>query len=108
MGSLGQVEGVQMGSRKETPAVLTVEKEKALWEVRKNSDRKKGILYLFFLRRKSKNLCEEKQRGKRRKNLSNELQRQLGFNLRFNILQLSWRIQLFSKKMAGLKEKRNL
>lgn len=105
MGSQGQVEGVQMGSRQETPAVLTVEKEKALWEVRKNSDRRKGILYLFFLRRKGKNLCEEKQRGKKGKNLSNELQRQLGFNLG---IQLSWRIQLFSKKMGGLKEKRNL
>lgn len=29
MGSLGQVERVQMGSRQETPVVLTVEKEKA-------------------------------------------------------------------------------
>lgn len=36
--------------------------------------------------------------------MSHELQRQLGFNLG---IQLSWRIQLFSKKMAGLKRQKN-
>lgn len=74
MGSLGQVEGVQMESRQETPAALTVEKkEKALGEGREKSDRRKHRLYLFFLRRKNKTLCEEKQQKERGKSLSNEL-----------------------------------
>lgn len=61
MGSLGQVEGVQMASRQETPAALTAdEKEKGLGEG-EESDRRKSILYLFFLRRKNKILYEEKQ-----------------------------------------------
>lgn len=106
MGSLGQVERVQMESRQETPAALTVEKkEKGLGEGREQSDGRKHILYLFFLRRKSKILCEEKQQKERGKSLSNELQRQLGFVLG---IQLSWRIQLFSKMMVGRKEKKTL
>lgn len=69
MGSLGQVEGVQMESRQETSAALTVE-EKG----QKEED------MVFILRRKSKILCEEKQQSTE-KSLSNKLQRQLGFNL---------------------------
>lgn len=69
MGSLGQVEGVQMESRQETSAVLTVEEK----------GQKEKNMVSIFLRRKSKILCEEKQH--RKKSLSNKLQRQLGFNL---------------------------
>lgn len=72
-----------------------------LWQWRRK-DRRNRIWFLFFLRRKSKILYEEKQQRKE-KSLSNKLQRQLGFNL---WIQLSWRIQLFSKKIAGLKEKK--
>lgn len=70
MGSLGQVEGVQMESRQETSAAMTVE-EKA---------QKEEDMVSIFLRRKSKILCEEKQQRKE-KYLSNKLLRQLGFNL---------------------------
>lgn len=70
MGSLGQVEGVQMESRQETSAALTVEEK----------GQKEEDMISVFLRRKSKILCEEKQQSKE-KSLSNKLQRQLGFNL---------------------------
>lgn len=70
MGSLGQVEGVEMERRQETSAALTVEEK----------GQKEEDIVSIFLRRKSKILCEEKQQRKE-KSLSNKLQRQLGFNL---------------------------
>lgn len=70
MGSLGQVEGVEMERRQETSATLTVEEK----------GQKEEDIVSIFLRRKSKILCEEKQQRKE-KSLGNKLQRQLGFNL---------------------------
>jgi len=97
MGSLGQVEGVQMESRQETPAALT-----ALGEGRERRVTEERAYCIYFsLVEKARTYVKKSSRGKKRE----ELQRQLGFNLG---IQLSWRIPLFSKKMAGLKAKKTL
>lgn len=107
MGSLGQVEGVQMESRQETPAALAVEEnEKGLGEGReKRVTEGRAYCIYFSLGGKARSYVNKSSRGKKGQSLSNESQGQLGFNLG---IQLSWRIQLFSKKMAGLKEKKTL
>lgn len=59
-----------MESRQETSAVLTAEEK----------GQKEKDMVSIFLRKKHKILCEEKQHRKK-KSLSNKLQRHLGFNL---------------------------
>lgn len=65
MGSFGQVEGVQMASRRETPAALTVE-EKGLGERKKTVTEGRAYCIYFSLKEKTRSYVTKSSREKKR------------------------------------------